>query len=232
MQHLYIESCPVDSWSDLSFAAAYQRLTDWQAGAIPDEQLAAGERDFFSRCANPIGSEGAFVHALLRAFDRDLRWWSVTANDRPEVLRKLLWDRHTLPGFNDSGAHLTNMAFFDGNLTTLQLAQQESEARVAQAVRRLTRDPAEFFGLDVGTMETGAQADITVIDPVALKAYDSNTGRKRIYRDIFEHEQLVNRSDGVVSEVLIAGEPVWREQAFQRVLGQRRLGRALTASRS
>jgi hypothetical protein len=35
----------------------------------------------------------------------------------------------------------------------------------------------------------------------------------------------------VVSEVLIAGEPVWRETAFQSVLGQRRLGRALTANR-
>jgi N-acyl-D-aspartate/D-glutamate deacylase len=232
LQHLFIESCPIESWSGQSFARAYERLVAWQAGRLSDAQLASGELDFFSACVDPIGSEGAFVHALLRAFDRDLRWWSVTANDRPDVLRKLLWDKHTLPGFNDSGAHLTNMAFFDGNLTTLQLAQQESEDRVAQAVRRLTRDPAEFFGLDVGTLEPGAQADITVIDPAALKAYDSNANRKRIHRDIFEHEQLVNRSDGVVSEVLIAGEPVWREQAFQPVLGQRRLGRALTASRS
>jgi N-acyl-D-aspartate/D-glutamate deacylase len=231
LQYLYIDSCPIEEWSGRSFAAAYQRLAAWQAGDLPDDQLAAGERDFFSRCINPIGSEGSFVHALLRAFDRDLRWWSVTANDRPDVLRKLLWDKHTLPGFNDSGAHLTNMAFFDGNLTTLQMAQQESERRVAQAVRRLTRDPAEFFGLDVGTLDQGAQADIVVIDPEALAVYDSNASRRRIFRDIFEHEQLVNRSDGVVSEVLIAGEAVWREREFQPPLGERRLGRALTAGR-
>jgi N-acyl-D-aspartate/D-glutamate deacylase len=111
------------------------------------------------------------------------------------------------------------------------MAQQESEQRVAQAVRRLTRDPAEFFGLDVGTLDRGAQADVVVIDPAALKVYDSNAGRRRIHRDIFEHEQLVNRSDGVVSEVLIAGEPVWRDASFQPALGQRRLGRALTANR-
>jgi N-acyl-D-aspartate/D-glutamate deacylase len=231
LQHLYIESCPVESWSGRSFAAAYERLLAWQAGDLDEGQLADGEQEFFTGCAKPIGSEGAFMHALLRAFDRDLRWWSVTANDRPEILRKLLWDKHTLPGFNDSGAHLTNMAFFDGNLTTLQMAQQESEERVAQAVRRLTRDPAEFFGLAVGTLDRGVQADVVVIDPDALKAYDSNGSRRRIYRDIFEHEQLVNRSDGVVREVLIAGEPVWRDNGFQPALGQRRLGRALTATR-
>ena len=142
-----------------------------------------------------------------------------------------MWNPHTLPGFNDSGAHLTNMAFFDGNLTTLQVAQQESTGRVAEAVKRLTRDPAEFFGLDVGSLEPGSQADVAVIDPDRLAAYDSNASRTRIYRDIFEHEQLVNRPEGVVSEVMIAGQTVWREGAYQQPLGQRRLGRALTATR-
>jgi predicted amidohydrolase YtcJ len=46
-----------------------------------------------------------------------------------------------LPGFNDSGAHLINLAFFDGNLLRLQVAQRHSIERVALAVRRLTREP-------------------------------------------------------------------------------------------
>jgi len=37
--------------------------------------------------------------------------------------RKLLIDPVLLPGFNDSGAHLTNLAFYDCNLRALKLAK-------------------------------------------------------------------------------------------------------------
>jgi len=43
------------------------------------------------------------------------------------------------------------------------------------------------------------------------------------------HEQLVNRSDGVVSAALIAGEQVWDGREFAAALGPRKLGRPLTA---
>ena len=92
---------------------------------------------------------------------------------RREVLKQLLLGENTLPGFNDSGAHLTNMAFFDGNLRTLQLAQEDGLETVARQVRRLTREPAALFNLDVGTLDLGAQADVILIDPAALKAYDA-----------------------------------------------------------
>jgi N-acyl-D-aspartate/D-glutamate deacylase len=46
---------------------------------------------------------------------------------------------------------------------------------VAKVVRRLTAEPAEFFGLDVGTLEIGAQADLVVIDPEALAAGTATT---------------------------------------------------------
>jgi hypothetical protein len=50
-----------------------------------------------------------------------------------------------------------------------------------------------------------------------------------VYRDIFGHEQLVNRSDGVVGAVFIAGELVWDGTNFTPALGTRHLGRALRA---
>jgi N-acyl-D-aspartate/D-glutamate deacylase len=99
---------------------------------------------------------------------------------------------------------------------------------VARAVRRLTREPAEFFGIDAGRLEPGAQADLVLIDPEALKCYDTDANRRMIRREIFEHEQLVNRSDGVVSAVFIAGEKVWNGRNFTPALGTRKLGRALT----
>ena len=50
-----------------------------------------------------------------------------------------------------------------------------------------------------------------------------------VYREIFEHEQLVNRSDGVVAGVFIAGEQVWDGCGFTAALGTQRLGRPITA---
>ncbi len=134
-----------------------------------------------------------------------------------------------LPGFNDSGAHLINLAFFDGNLLTLQIAQRRSLERVAEAVKRLTCEPAEFFGIDAGRLDVGAQADLVLIDPEALRRYDTDANRRMVYREIFEHEQLVNRSDGVVTAVFIAGEQVWDGREFSPALGTRQLGRPLTA---
>ena len=149
--------------------------------------------------------------------------------DKIRVL-PLLLDKNTMPGFNDSGAHITNMAFFDGNLMSLKLAQQDSLQTVSTMVKRLTSEPAAFFGVDVGTLEIGAQADIVLIDPEALQTWDDNSNRLFQYRELFEHKQMVSRSDGVVTHVLIHGEPVWQDGDFTETLGQRPLGRALRAA--
>ena len=145
----------------------------------------------------------------------------------PARVRELLFHRHTLPGFNDSGAHLSNLAFYDGNLLTLKIAAEEGIGRVSEAVRRLTRAPADFFGIDAGRLERGARADITVVDPEALMRYDSDASRQLVWRDELQAEQLVNRSDGVVSDVFIAGTAAWRGDAATPALGTRPLGQAL-----
>ena len=97
-------------------------------------------------------------------------------------------------------------------------------------MRRLTREPAEFFGVDAGRMDPGAQADLVLIDPKALAGYDTDASRRMVYREIFEHDQLVNRSDGVVTSVFIAGEQVWDGREVADALGSRKLGRALRAA--
>ena len=225
---LTVERCPVGEWQGETFGAIYRRLMAFQSGRR-DAARSPAEAEALGSFPDPIGREGAFLLHLVRRYDRDLRWWFIVANDRPEVLERLLFHPHMLPGFNDSGAHLINLAFFDGNLLTLQVAQRRSIERVAQAVRRLTREPAEFFGVDAGRLEPGAQADLVLVDPQALRSHDTDANRRMVYRDIFEHEQLVNRSDGVVTGVWIAGEQVWDGRGFTAALGTQRLGRPLTA---
>lgn len=228
---LTIECCPVAEWRGETFGAVLRRLREFQSGrrhaARSDAESAA-----LASFPDPVGRDGEFLLHLLRRYDRALRWWFVVANDRPDVLKRLLFDEHLLPGFNDSGAHLLNLAFFDGNLLTLQVAARESIARVAHAVRRLTREPAEFFNLDAGRIDPGSPADLVLIDPAALLAYDTDAGRAMVHRDVLGHAQLVNRSDGVVRGVWIGGVEAWDGHDVTPALGTRRLGRTLRARRA
>jgi len=226
---MVVDRCPVASWAGQTLEQIYRRLLRFQStrgnGAANDE-----EAEFFSTFPDPIGDDVDFLLHILRRWDKQFRWFTVVANRDRERIRELLFDSATLPGFNDSGAHLTNLAFYDGNLLTLKIAYDESLSKVALAVRRLTREPAEFFGIDAGSLEIGARADVAIIDPEALRAYDSDAGRQLVYREEFENEQLVNRSDGVVTDVFIAGRAAWENGACTSTLGSERLGRALRYS--
>jgi hypothetical protein len=75
-----------------------------------------------------------------------------------------------------------------------------------------------------------ALADIAMIDPEALRGWDDNANRQFEYRELFEHKQMLSRSDDVVTRVLISGEPVWEGGSATDALGQRTLGRALRAA--
>jgi len=225
---LTIDRCPVSEWCGESFGAVYRRLKEFQRVGRTAARSDA-EAQALASFPDPLRREGEFLLHLLRRYDRALRWYFIVGNDRPEILKRLLFGKHMLPGFNDSGAHLINLAFFDGNLLTLQIAARESLTMVAKAVRRLTRDPAEFFRIDAGRLEIGSQADVVLIDPQALRDYDTDANRRMVHRPELGDEQLVNRSDGVVTGVWIAGEAVWDGTQFGEALGRRRLGRALRA---
>ncbi|MGP1274718.1 MAG: amidohydrolase family protein, partial [Caulobacterales bacterium] len=225
---VFHSGCPAD-WVGETFEDVFKRYQ--VSFAMPDVIRSDDERAAFEAlpaiASTPDIGEPYFVLGLFQLYDTDLRWWTISANRDMEVVRKLLNDPQIFPGFNDSGAHLTNMAFYDGNLRCLQMAQGEGMERVAAQVKRLTRDPADFIGIDAGRIEIGSIADIAIIDPEALKAYDSDAGLQFIHRDVFDHEQLVNRSDGVVTHVVVGGGIVWADGGFTSAHGKQKLGRAL-----
>ncbi len=229
LERMIFDGAPVPEWEGESMQAVYDRLDRYQRG-FSDNARSDAERAAFDAFPRPIVDDAEFMLHMMRAYDKGFRFWVDVANKDREGVLPLLLDRNTLPGFNDSGAHITNMAFFDGNLMSLKLAQQESLDTVSAMVRRLTREPAEFFGVDVGSLEIGAQADIVLIDPEALSQWDDNSSRQFIYRELFDHKQLVSRSDGVVTQVLIRGQTVWQDGAFTPALGRETLGRALRAA--
>ena len=232
LNDMVVYRAPVSSWEGASMAVLYDRYRAWRSGVGAGSGAPAdsAETSAFAEMGQDIRDDGEFFLRLLKVFDRDLYWHYVSANRDPAVVRDLLLNPVLLPGFNDSGAHVTNMAYYDGNLRALQIAAQDSEALFSRMVQRLTREPAEFFRLDAGRLDIGSRADVVLLDPEALKAYDGDAGIRLIHRDVYECDQLVNRSDGVVRGVFVAGRLVWDGQSYVDGFGRSGTGQVLTAS--
>lgn len=227
IDEMFIEESPVASWKGENFADIMARLQQYQStgnGAKDD-----AEREAFDNFPRVEG-DADFIFHLFKTYDRRLYWNTISANADMKSIRKLTMSPDFLPGFADSGAHLTNMAFYDVNLRALRIAREENgEEGVAYMVKRLTRDAADWFGVNAGSIDPGAQADLVLIDPAALAQHDGEANVERIHREVLGHDQLVNRSDGVVKRVLIKGETVWEEAGFTEAFEAKKLGRVLKA---
>jgi N-acyl-D-aspartate/D-glutamate deacylase len=226
-EEITIESCPVENWRG-------ERLSDLTARAIRFQATGAGARTDEERAAfaalPPVDDDADLVFHLLKMWDRRFIWSTISANADEKKLQRITMSPLFIPGFADSGAHLTNLAFYDVNLRALKIAlETRGEAGVAYMVRRLTRDAATLFDIDAGTIEPGAQADFVLIDPQALAAHDGERNTIRVWRDVLQNDQLVNRSNGVVAGVFIHGEEVWDGANFTSVFEREKLGRVLRA---
>ena len=226
LNDMQIYRSSVDVWPGQTMAWIYHRYQAWCLNSefIDD----AREAEAFSDLGKDIRDDGEFFLGLLRHFDTDLHWCYVAANQDPDVIKRLLLHPKLLPGFNDSGAHVTNMAFFDGNLRALKIGLKESEACFTHMLSRLTSEPAEFFGLsNVGSLRVGSRADMLLLNPEQLVSYEGEASVRYQYRDVFDCHQLVNRSDGVVGGVFVGGQQVWDGTGFCGAHGKRALGGAL-----
>jgi N-acyl-D-aspartate/D-glutamate deacylase len=229
-EKLIFDGAPCSNWDGESFADVMARAQKFQAGD-PSVARSDSEREAFEKIDLPLADDADFALHMLRSYDKSFRFYADVANAENRSTLEFLLHENTLPGFNDSGAHITNMAFFDSNLMSLKLAKEQGEDVVAKVVKRLTKDPADTFGLDAGSLVLGARADMVLINPDALDNWQSDETRELVYRDIFEHEQMVNRPDGIVDTVYIAGEMVWDGvHGATDVLGKKPLGKYLRSA--
>lgn len=167
---------------------------------------------------------------LVANYDQDFRWKSEVANHRPKQRLRLLASKQTIPGFNDSGAHNVNMAFQDGALQMLKQVQANPGViPLEKAIYRLTKLPAEWLGLNTGSLTVGDKADVVVINPNKLQTNlgapieDYDERLKGAYR-------MVKRSDGIVKHVLVGGEEIFNEEGFAKDLGQKKYGKLLKST--
>jgi N-acyl-D-amino-acid deacylase len=130
------------------------------------------EQDLLSHVAKSAGERPVeTLVRLLRETRGQQLFVSGGANQVPEHIEEVLDHPATLFGLGDAGAHVGSIC--DSSLTTHLLThwcRDEQKFSVEEAVRRLTSDPADAFGIvGRGRLEPGAQADVNVIDFAALE---------------------------------------------------------------
>jgi N-acyl-D-aspartate/D-glutamate deacylase len=133
-------------------------------------------------------------------------------NAREDRMAEILNNRDMLLGLGDGGAHLDMLC--DSGYPTYVLGTWVRERKVLsleEAVRRMTSDPADFFGIkDRGRIAPGMAADLVLFDPNTVgsvgrpeRRYDLPGGAKR----------MVMRSQGI-HMTLVNGEVTWESGAL------------------
>jgi N-acyl-D-aspartate/D-glutamate deacylase len=147
-----------------------------------------------------------------------LRWRTVVANDREDVLDRIQRSPNVQIGFSDSGAHLRNMAFYNSGLRMLERVHHRRSLPVETAVRRLTGELADWYGLDAGYLSEGKRADVAVIDPAGFDG-SSAAYVEAPYPGAPDVKRMVNRNDDLVTATIVGGEIVYRAGEFAEGFG-------------
>ncbi len=147
----------------------------------------------------------AFLDVTL-ADDLDNEFTMASFNTRVDRMTEILADPSILIGLGDGGAHVDMLC--DSGYPTYVLGtwvRERGALTLEQAVRRMTSDPADFFGIrDRGRILPGLAADLAIFDPASVgsagrpeRRYDLPGGAKRmVMRSQGMHHTVVN---GVVT---------------------------------
>jgi N-acyl-D-aspartate/D-glutamate deacylase len=159
------------------------------------------------------GKDGvdAFLDLTLRD-DLENEFTMQSFNTRVERMAEILNNRDVLLGLGDGGAHLDMLC--DSGYPTYVLGTWVRERKVLtleEAVRRMTSDPADFFGIrDRGRLKAGMAADLAIFDPATVgsvgrpeRRYDLPGGAKR----------MVMRSRGI-EYTIVNGKVNWEKGAL------------------
>jgi len=149
---------------------------------------------------------------LTLADDLENEFTMQSYNNRVDRMAEILNDPSVLLGLGDGGAHLDMLC--DSGYPTYVLGTWVRERKVLtleEAVRRMTSDPADFFGIrDRGRIAPGLAADIAIFDPATV----GSGGRpERLYDFPGGAKRMVMRSRGI-EMTLVNGEITWDKGAL------------------
>ncbi len=160
--------------------------------------------------AKAQGKDGvdAFLDLTLQD-DLEIEFTLSTFNHRVDRMKEILANPDILIGLGDGGAHVDMLC--DSGYPTYLLGTWVREHQVLtleEGVRRLTSDPADFYGIkDRGRLKPGFAADITIFDPQTVGS--GNRGERR-YDLPGGGKRMVMPSSGI-QHTIVNGETVFAE---------------------
>ena len=197
---------------DLKRPAGFGNWARITVHEVKNPALKALEGRTVEEIAKERGVDG--VDALLDitlADDLENEFTMQSFNTREDRMAELLNDRSMLLGLGDGGAHLDMLC--DSGYPTYVLGTWVRERKVLtleEAVRRMTSDPADFFGIPRGRIAPGMPADLVLFDPATVgsvgrpeRRYDLPGGAKR----------MVMRSQGI-EMTFVNGVVTWEKGAL------------------
>jgi N-acyl-D-aspartate/D-glutamate deacylase len=198
---------------DLKRPASFGNWARITVHEVRSPQLKHLEGKTVAEVAAERGVDG--VDALLDitlADDLDNEFTMQSFNTRVDRMVEILQNRDMLLGLGDGGAHLDMLC--DSGYPSYVLGtwvREKGALTLEEAVRRMTSDPADFFGIrDRGRLQPGMAADVTIFDAKTVgsagrpeRRYDLPGGAKR----------MVMRSQGIEYTV-VNGAITWQRGAL------------------
>jgi len=195
---------------DLKRPAAFGNWARITVHEVKNPKLKQLEGRTVAEVAAQRGTDGvdAFLDITLED-DLDNEFTMQSFNSRVDRMAEILNNRDMLLGLGDGGAHLDMLC--DSGYPTYVLGTWVRERKVLtleEAVRRMTSDPADFFGIkDRGRIAPGMAADLVIFDPNTV----GSAGRpERLYDLPGGAKRMVTRSHGI-HMTLVNGEVTWAD---------------------
>ncbi len=165
--------------------------------------------------ARDRGREGQEFETMLDLAiedDLDISFAQAIFNNNEERLAKLINDPRPMLGLSDAGAHVTLLC--DAGYCTYLLGHwvRDLEAITLEyAVKRLTSEPADFFGLKGrGRLAAGNNADIAIFDPKTV----GSARRGTMTADLpGGGKRLIMPATGVI-HTFVNGVPVYKDGRY------------------
>jgi N-acyl-D-amino-acid deacylase len=198
---------------DLKRPASFGNWARITVHEVRSSQLKRYEGKTVAEIAEEQGKDGVDAMLdLVLADDLETELTMKSFNTRADRMAELLNNRDILLGLGDGGAHLDMLC--DAGYPTYVLGtwvRERQALSLEEAVRRMTSDPARFFGIrNRGTLEKGMAADIVIFDPATI----GSPGRPERIRDLpGGGKRMVMRSRGV-EMTLVNGAPTWENGAL------------------
>jgi len=210
--------------------AFHRNMREMTILSAPDKSLVGKSFEELAKAAGK--DEVEHFLDLIQEHGSHLKWIAVAANDRPDQLSWIVQHPDVHIGFSDAGAHLKNISIYNFGPALLKLVKDRLDAgkktmSVGKAVHKITKELADWYLMpNIGSIEVGKQADITLIDPNHLTDEVLDL-QEAPMPGLPDYQRIVRRNDGAVPYVFINGELAWEKGKQTDVLGVKKMGKVL-----